>query len=421
MRNTETSFRASVGGIFFGLSSKKGDISMKEYNLVGLIILFSVLFLLCGISELSIGYDEAYTFFYDSGIVHILVNYTTSVFGQNDFALRLPFIILHVLSLILIYKIGKEFLVQKIDRVISVGIYALLPGVNSAAILVNPAGIVIFLTLLFIYLYTIGLEKQSYIVLFLSIFFDNAFVILYFALIFYAINKKNNFLLVYALLLFSVGMYLYGFDTGGKPRGYFLDTLGVYAAIFSPLLFLYFIYAMYRVLIKEKKNLLWYISFSTLLLSLVLSLRQKLQLEDFAPFVVIAVPLMVKIFFNSYRVRLPIHRKYHNISFSVVLVFLALNFFVSIWNKPLYYFMDNSSNHFAYKYHIAKDLAQELKKEGIYNIQANDAKLQLRLKFYGIYSGGVYELALDDRGKKDIKSIDIKYFGYLVKRFYLYR
>jgi hypothetical protein len=45
---------------------------------------------------------------------------------------------------------------------------------------------------------------------------------------------------------------MYSFDTGGKPKGYFLDALGVYAAIFSPLLFLYFIYSMYRILIKEE-------------------------------------------------------------------------------------------------------------------------------------------------------------------------
>ncbi|DAB35415.1 MAG TPA: hypothetical protein CFH82_00335 [Sulfurospirillum sp. UBA12182] len=394
---------------------------MKEQNLVTLILVTNILFLLYGISELSIRYEEADIFFNGTGFLHTLTNYFTSLFGQNDFALRLPFVLLHVSSMILIYKIGKFFLKNKIDRVISVGIYALLPGVNSAAILVNPASIVIFLTLLFIYFYITGLKKQAYLILAITIFFDNSFAVLYFALIFYAISKKENFLLILSLILFAIAMYVYGFDTGGKPRGYFLDTFGVYAAIFSPLLFLYFVYAMYRVLIKEERKLLWYISFTTLIFSLVLSLRQRLLIEDFAPFVVIAVPLMVRIFFNSYRVRLPIHRKYHNIAFSIVLVFLVLNFLTTVINKPLYYFMEDKKDHFAYKYHIAKELANALKKEGIYNIKANDLNLQLRLKFYGIHDGGIYELALSNRGKKDLKTVEIKYFGHEIGRYYLYR
>jgi hypothetical protein len=394
---------------------------MKETTLVFFVIVLNTLFLLYSINDLSIRYEEAEIFFNSSGILHVIVQYGTSIFGQNDFGLRVPFIFMHILSMILIYKIGKLFLKNKIDRVISVGIYALLPGVNSSAILVNSAGLVILTTLFFIYLYMYDLKKQSYIILFLSLLIDNSFVILYLALFLFAINKKDNFLIVLSLMLFCISMYAYGFDTGGKPKGYFLDTLGVYAAIFSPLLFLYFVYALYRILIKEEKNLLWYISFSALFLSLFLSFRQKLQLEDFAPFVVISIPLMVKVFFNSYRVRLPVHRKYHNISFAIVFMFLLINFLTSVVNKPLYHLIQNPTKHFAYDYHIAKELAIKLKKEGIHNIEANDEKLQLRLKFYGIFGGGLYELALSSRDKKDLKTIDIIYFGKLIKKFYLYR
>ncbi len=394
---------------------------MKETTLIFFVILVNVFFLLYSVGDLSIRYEEAELFFYSEGLIHTLVNYSTSVFGQNDFALRMPFIVMHVLSMLCMYKIGKLFLKNKLDRVISVGIYALLPGVNSAAILVNSAGVVICLTLFFIFLYMYELKKQAYLVLFLMLFIDNSFVILYFGLFFFAISKKDNFLIILSLILFSASMYIYGFDTGGKPRGYFLDALGVYAAIFSPLLFLYFIYALYRILIKEEKNLLWYISFSALLLSLLLSFRQKVQMEEFAPFVVIAIPLMVKIFFNSYRVRLPRHRKYHNTAFAIVFLFLVGNYMVSVFNKELYHVLSNPTKHFAYDYHIAKELAQNLKKEGIYNINANDSRLQLRLKFYGIYSGGLYELALSSRDKKDLKTIDIIYFGKLVQKFYLYR
>ncbi|WP_024954425.1 glycosyltransferase family 39 protein [Sulfurospirillum arcachonense] len=393
---------------------------MKENNLVFVVVLISVLFLLYGVSSLSIRYEEAVIFFQSNSLVHYLVYFSTKIFGQTDLALRLPFILLHIASLILLYKIGKLFLKRKLDRVISIALYGMLPGVNSAAILVNGAYIAIFLTLLFVYLYMYGYRKASFVVLVISLFADNSFSILYLSLFFYSVFNKEKHLLWFSLILFGLSMYMFGFDTGGKPKGYFLDTLGVYAAIFSLFLFLYLIYALYRILIKEEKNLLWYISFSSLVLSLILSLRQRLLLEDFAPFVVIAIPLVVKVFFNSYRVRLPIHRKYHNIAFGVVFVFLILNLSVSYFNKPLYYLYKDTSKHLAYKYHVAKDLALILKEKNIRNIYINDKKLALRLKFYGIEDGGKYTLANSISKTADFERIDIKYFNKIVKSFYLY-
>lgn len=394
---------------------------MKEINLVLLVIVTSVLFLLYGVSSLSIRYEEAVILFEGSSLVHYLVYFSTKLFGQTDLALRLPFILLHVASLVLLYKIGKLFLKKKIDRVLSVALYAMLPGVNSVAILVNGAYVAIFLTLLFVYLYMYGYKKTSFFILAIALFADNSFAILYLALFFYSIFKKEKQLLSLSLILFGLSMYIYGFDTGGKPKGYFLDALGVYAATFSLLFLIYFIYALYRILIKEEKNLLWYIAFSTLVLSLILSLRQKLLLDDFAPFVVIAVPLVVKVFFNSYRVRLPQHRKYHNISFGVVFIFLILNLAISYFNKPLYHIIDNPENHLAYKYHIAKDLAQILKKKNINNISLKDEKLALRLKFYGIQSGGMYKLAHSSFKKTNFEKIDIKYYDKIIESFYLYK
>ena len=394
---------------------------MKETNLVLLVIVTSVMFLLYGVSSLSIRYDEAVMLFEGTSLVHYLVSFSTKLFGQTDLALRLPFILLHVASLVLLYKIGKLFLKRKLDRVVSIALYAMLPGVNSIAILVNGAYIAIFLTLLFVYLYMYGYKKASFLVLCLALFADNSFAILYLSLFFYSIFNKEKQLLVLSLVLFGLSMYLYGFDTGGKPKGYFLDALGVYAAVFSLFVFLYLVYALYRILIKEEKNLLWYISFSTLVLSLILSLRQKLLLEDFAAFVVIAIPLVVKVFFNSYRVRLPQHRKYHNITFGVVFIFLILNLTVSYFNKPLYHIIKNPEDHLAYKYHIVKDLAQILKEKNIENINIEDKKLALRLKFYGIQNSGTYKLSHTNFKKTDYEKINIKYFDKIVKSFYIYR
>ena len=296
-----------------------------------------------------------------------------------------------------------------------------LPGVNSAAILVNSAYLSIFFTLLFVYLYMCGHKKISLILLISMVFADDSFAVLYISLFFYGLFNKDKKLLSISFFLFLGSMYLYGFDTGGKPKGYFLDALGVYATVFSIPIFIYLIYALYRIMIKEEKSLLWYISFFTLTISLILSMRQKLPLENFVPFVVIAIPLGVKVFLNSYRVRLPKHRRYHNLLLFIVLFFLVVNLSVSYINKPLYYLLKIPKNHLAYKYHIAKELAEELKTRGIKNINLKDKQLALRLKFYGIEDGGKDELSHSFFKKNSFEAIEIKYYGKIIKSFYIYK
>lgn len=394
---------------------------MRERLFLLLILLISSALLTYGAQSISISYDEAYTFFNGNDLVHYLAVYSTQLLGQSDFALRLPFMLLHLVSIILLYKIGKLFLKKRIDRIVSVAIYAFLPGVNGVALLVNSGIVVIFFSLLFTYLYLKEWKVASHIVLIICLFVDNSFAIFYIALFVYALMKRKTDLLIVTLILFSASMYLYGFDTGGKPRGYFIDTLGVYAIVFSPLLFLYFVYAMYRILIKEEKNLLWYISFFSLVVSLLLSLRQKLLLEDFAPFVVLSVPLMVKVFFNSYRVRLPAFRKLHTFFFVLVLITLFTNTMLSFFNKPLYALMNEPSRHFAINYNIAKELATELKARDIHKVITKDDKMALRLKFYNIERGGAYKLTNQKEIEEGFEQVDIAYYGKTVRTFYLYR
>lgn len=393
---------------------------MRERFSLILILSLSGILLSYGTQTLSISYDEADIFFNATSFAHYLAYYSTELLGRSDFTLRLPFILLHLASVVLLYKISKLFLKKHFDRVFSVAIYALLPGVNSVSLLVNNGVVVIFITLLFTYLYLLEYKIASHAILILSLFVDNSFTIFYSALFIYALANKKIDLLLLTSILVTAGLYLYGFDTGGKPKGYFVDTLGVYAAVFSPLLFLYFIYAMYRILIKEEKNLLWYISFFSLIVSLLLSMRQKLLLEDFAPFVVLAIPLMVKVFFNSYRVRLPAFRKLHKLTFGIIIASLVLNTTVIYFHQPLYALMGEPSKHFAIKYHVAKELSDILKAKGLTNVMLKNDKMALRLKFYGIEKGGAYKLLDQPEVEGGYEKIVIAYHGTAVKTFYLY-
>ncbi len=410
----------------------------NEAFLISVTISLHLLFLLYGLQNLSISYGEALIYFKEHSMTHYIVRISTAIFGQNDFGLRFPFILLHILSVILLYKISKTYLKRKSDRVFAVVVYLLLPGTNSAALLVNPAEFVIFLTLLFIYTYHIfkfseakfkdvmitdyglriteGLKYLyrnrsyyiSYAVLFLALFVDNSFSILYLSLLFYALYKKDNRLLVVSLLLFGLSMYIWGFDTGGKPKNYFVETLALYSAIFSPLVFLYFFYTEYRILIKEKKNILWFISFVAFLFSLLLSFRQKVMLEDFAPFAIIATPLMIRTFLSSYRVRIPELRFWHRLIFLVVMTTLVLNFTAIYFNKFFYLILSNPQKHFTYRYDFAKEVAVRLKELGIYRINVPDKRFALRLKFYGIKSGGKY--LLSKNSKNVLQNVTISYY-----------
>lgn len=389
---------------------------MRENIWLFVILFFNTLFLLYSINELSISYLEAVVFFEKSTPLHYIIKASTAIFGQNDWGLRIPFLILHIMSALLIFIISKEYVKTKTQRVMSVLIYILLPSSSAAALVVNEASLVIFITLLFIWAWQKKQYLISYFLLAISLGVDNSFAILYLALAIYGYFRKKRALMLLSTVLFGLCLYLYGFDTAGKPRGYFLDTLGIYAAAFSPFLFLYYIYTLYRIAIKERKSILWFIAFVAFVFSFIFSIRQKLFLEDFLPFAIIAVPLMVRVFFNSYRVRLPRFRKMHTMLMKLVVSFLVFNFLLTIGNKVLYPFYENPKKHFAFKHHVAKELSFWLKKEGHTSLHVKNKRLALRLKFYGIKEGNEKKLI---HGKKDEKGFKLFYFGKLIDGFYV--
>ncbi len=380
----------------------------KDYLLA--IILIDLLFLLYGIDSLSISYKEVTILYEGKEFLHYLVQLTTHLFGESDYALRLPFVITHILSVVLLYLVSGFYLSKEMDRIISVAVFVMLPGVVSSALLVNSASLVIFFTLLFLYLFLNKKEALYSLLLPLLVFVDNSFYILYLSIFAYSIYKKDRYLSLLSAMMFLISLYMYGAGIHGKPRGYFLDILGAYSLILSPLVFLYFVFVLYRVLVREEKSILWFIAFTAFVTSLLLSFRQRVAIEDFAPFVVVSVPLMVRQFFMSLRVRLPELRTFHRTLFGLVMIFLVLNFIATYFNKYFYLFLDNPKRHFAYKYHIAKELAEVLKERDIEAISTNDIKLQKRLKFYHI--GYDKSLVLTEVRSDNLqKSVTISYIN----------
>lgn len=372
---------------------------IKNYKLIILLLAFDLLALLYGISTLSISTDEAKIYFEDKGnflflnhsLLYYLTHFGTFVFGQNDFGLRIPILFFHFLSCILLYILALKYTKTHFDSLLALLLFVLLPGTVASALLVNEASIVIFLTLAIICAYEYEKKWIFYPLLILALFIDKSFNILFLTFFFFGIYKRKSFLLTLALVFFGLSISFYGFDTGGRPRGYFLDTLGIFAACFSPLVFIYFFYVVYRLTFKEQKSLLWFLMSVTFIFCSLLSLRQKLYLEDFLPFCVICTPLLIKTLMASYRVRLPQFRLRYKIFIECSIIFLLFCYFVIIGNQILYYFVSDPKYNFANNYHLAKELSKELKKQEIFELRVGTS-LQPRLRFYGIKDSNTFYL-----------------------------
>jgi len=364
--------------------------------------------LLYGVTTISISAKEAIILYENKDFIHYLVVFSTKLFGQNDFALRLPFILFHMMGVGLLYRISSYYLKEDVYRLFTIMIFILLPGVLSSSLILNNSAITIFFTLLLIFLIEEDENTYGYLLLMFLLFVDNSFEVLFLGVFAYAVYTKENKLMYLSGSLFLLSLYIYGFDTGGKPKGYFLDTLAMYALVFSPLLFLYYFYTMYRILFKGKKGLLWFISSVAFFLSILLSFRQRIPLSDFAPYAVIALPLIVKNFFSSLNIRFPIYQKPYKISLYLTIAFLVINFLFTYFNKSLYLVLDDPKMHFARKFHIAKELALQLKKDGITQIKCKDTRLCKRLEFYGIDLGDRY-LISEENTPKSFKKVTISY------------
>lgn len=378
------------------------------------------LVLLLQTTTLSISADEASLIYGDFSFFNLLISSSLSVFGHNDIGLRIWMIIFHFMSAILMYLISKKYIKQDRNRIWLVLIFLLLPGVVSSAIVVNSAGMIIFGLLLYVYLH----EKASLLLLNTLLLFysliDIGFSYLFLGLaVYYILNKKNK-LFIYMMSLYFLNSFLYGFEVSGIPSGHFLDTIGLYSAIFSPIIFIHIFYILYRRYLTTNVDVIWYISTTVLILSLALSFRQRVAVEHFAPYLIIALPLAAQSFISSYRVRLKIYRTKYKMIFIISFIFLLMNTLAVFFNKELYTFIDSPKHHFIYDMDVAKELANSLKEKGISCIKS-DKNMQKRLYFYGVgYCDDflLKELPLDGKFQSNVTiryRDTILYRGYVTK------
>ena len=238
----------------------------KQYFLLAFFFYAIAVFYLSATTPITA--HEAKILYTSNDIVSTLMRWGDGL-GMGFIGFRVFFIFFGFLSIGLFYELSRRYFKKDKDVYLSTLIFMFLPGILTATTMVNVAILVLPLVLLFVLLH----EKGHYLLLppiMLALFFiHEASIIFFIAVLIYSVMHKEKKLAIFSLSFLLAFVYLAkGIEIGGQPSGHFVEIFGLYATVFSPLLFLYFFFAMYRILLRERKTLIWYISFTALAFSL---------------------------------------------------------------------------------------------------------------------------------------------------------
>jgi len=358
----------------------------KYFSLLLIVYTVAVVYLA---STTPISPHEAKLFFADSSLVATLMHTGKTMLNESLFGpflgIRVIFLVIGFVSIFLYYRMTWIYLDREKDRYLATAIYMLLPGIITALALANISILVIPLVLLFLLAYDNGwILEEAFLMLLLFLIHDASVIFFISIFIYTLIRKEKALMLVSGLFLILSLVTLRGVEIGGRPSGHFADLFGLYAALFSPLLFIYFFYTMYRIFLREEKNILWYISFISLIASLILSVRQRVIVTDFAPYVVISVVLMLDTFYKSLRIRLPEYRRWYRAGFAVVMLVLVMSSLTIVFHRIFFSFMEDPRKHFAAKLYEPYWMASTLKDQNVSCYDIADGRVATQLRFYGI-------------------------------------
>ena len=102
--------------------------------------------------SLPIGSHEASIYYESSGVLYELTHFCDAWFS-NSLEFRLPFLFFGFLNILLFYKMSQHYFENIEESYLATTVFALLPGIITATILVNIAVLVITLVLFFLIFY----------------------------------------------------------------------------------------------------------------------------------------------------------------------------------------------------------------------------------------------------------------------------
>jgi len=301
--------------------------------------------------------------------------------SHQHWFIRLPFFILSIVNIIFFIKISEIYIKDNIYRNLAIFIFLITPGVFVSFIIVNYATVAIFLLLFFIYSYHNKILIAEILILVLLFFTNIASWVFYLAISIYTYNKKDWKIFIFSTIFLLISLFIGVYPINGVPKGHFIQVLGIYGATLSPFYFLAIVYAVYRLGIDKNRTLLWYIVVTFFTISLLLSIRQKIRITDFTPFIVVSAILVVVVYQNSISIRLKEFQKSYKRVCVIVLTVLLLETSMALFSYPLYLLLEDKFTIIdTSMYKIAK-IAKNSNIKCLKTINRRDKALY---KYYGI-------------------------------------
>ncbi|MBN2722233.1 MAG: hypothetical protein JXQ77_05390 [Campylobacterales bacterium] len=330
--------------------------------------------------------NEAELFYASNDLVSKLMHLGDTLVG-GLFGLRFFFLMAGLFSIALFYIVANDTFKDKKDAALATAIFAMLPGIIIGSVLANIA----MLVLLCILLYLIAYHRKWYILEIIALaalfLLHDASILFFIAIAIYGAVNKEKRTLVYGSVFTILLIFLdRGIEIGGIPKGHFVEIFAIYASLFSPFVFLYFMYTIYRIWLREHKSIIWYISSIALFLSLLLSIRQRIFITDFAPYIFIGIIFMMQIYYQSLRVRLPAFQVVYKRGLWVSLSILIFSILFILLQPLIFSVTHGLYFNFTNKVYVPYLLSQELKASGKHCYDTKRIKESYQLQYYGITS-----------------------------------
>jgi len=328
--------------------------------------------------------SEAYLFFQGEATPTVLLMHWGSFVVANELGMRLFFLLLGFANAYLFYRLAEDFFTKTEERFLALDFYLMLPGVIVSTVLANDAVIIAFLVLLFLYLHVHGKSIFSLLPLFLLAFVHWSALYFYLILALYGLFQKKREIFWSAIA--AIVFYMMFGVAIPEPRSgnHFFEMLGVYATIFSPLLFVYLFYALYRTLLRGDRGLLWYISFGTLVISLVLSLQERIKITDFSAYLMPGIIVAIHSYLGSLKVRLKCFQKGYRIFFAIIVSSLVLSSMAILLHQPIYRILGSKYYPVVASVYEPYDRALKLKANGKKCVEESRQKVLDQMRYYGL-------------------------------------
>ena len=347
-------------------------------------LLFYVLTLLAVAATTPISPSEAYLFFQEGMTPTTFLMHLGDTLVSGELGLRIFFLLLGCLNAYLFYALTAYTFDKKKDRYLALYFYLMLPGVIVSTVLANDAVIIAFLTLLFLYFHFRGYSALSLVPLLLLGFVHWSALYLYLTLILYGLFQKEKWVFLHAFMA-TAFYFLVGTEmSGGASGNHFFEALGIYATIFSPFLFIYLFYALYRTLLRGERSLWWYISFGALSISLVLSLQERIKVTDFSAYLMLGIVVAVDTYLGSLKVRLKRFQKSYRLFFWIITFSLIASSLMMLLHQPIYRFFGKKYYPVVASVYEPYDKAMKLKTTGKKCVKESKQKVLYQMRYYGL-------------------------------------